>query len=41
MHKKATEKVVVKAIKETCRKEREENKVRIFANYFIVDEWVS
>jgi hypothetical protein len=33
------EKVVVKVIKETCCKEREENRVKKFANYFIANEW--
>ncbi len=35
------EKVVVEAIRGICCKEREENKVRKFANYLIIDEWTS
>lgn len=38
MHKKAMEKEIIKVIKETCHKEREENMVKKFATYFIVDE---
>ncbi len=38
MHKKAMEKVATKVIRKTCCKEREENKVKNFATYFIVNE---
>jgi hypothetical protein len=38
MHKKAMEKVDVKVIKETCCKEREENKVKKLANYLTTNE---
>jgi hypothetical protein len=38
MHKKVMEKVVTKVNKETHYKEREENRVKKSANYFIVDE---
>ncbi len=38
MHKKVMEKVVVKAINETHRKEREENKAKKSAIYFNADE---
>ncbi len=38
MHKKAMEKPAIEVIGETCRKEREENRVRKFTNYFIIDE---
>jgi len=38
MHKKAMEKAIVNVIKETHHKEREENRVRKFANYFIAYE---
>ncbi len=41
MHKKAMEQAVVEAIREICCKEREENKVRKFASYLIIDEWTS
>jgi hypothetical protein len=36
--KKAMEKASVAIIGETCRKEREENKVRKFATYFTINE---
>jgi hypothetical protein len=38
MHKKAMEKAIVNVIKKTHHKEREENRVRKFANYFIAYE---
>jgi hypothetical protein len=38
MCKKAMEKLVVKVIRETHCKEREENRVRKFANYFTANE---
>ncbi len=41
MHKKAMEKVVVDAIRETHCKEKEENRVRKSANYLIIDEQTS
>ncbi len=41
MHKKAMEKVVVEAIRETHCKEREENRVKKSVNYFIIDEQTS
>jgi hypothetical protein len=41
MCKNATEKLVAKVIRETHRKEREENKVAKFANYFTTNERAS
>jgi hypothetical protein len=38
MCKKAMENVVAKVIRETHRKEKEENRVRKSTNYLIVDE---
>jgi hypothetical protein len=38
LHKKAMEKAAIKVIKETRHNEKEENTVRKFPNYFIVDE---
>ncbi len=38
MCKKAMEKASAKVIRETCHKEREENKVRKFTTYFTIDE---
>jgi len=38
IHKKAMEKVGAKVIRETRRKEREENMVRKFATYFTINE---
>ncbi len=32
------EEAIIEVIKETCRKEREENRVRKSATYFITDE---
>jgi len=40
-HKKAMEKVGAKVIRETCHKKREENMVRKFATYFIINEQAS
>ncbi len=36
--KKAMEKAGAEVIRETCRKEREKNKVRKFITYFNIDE---
>jgi hypothetical protein len=41
IRKKAMEKVGVEAFRETCCKEKEENKVREFAIYFITNEHAS
>jgi hypothetical protein len=41
MCKKVMEKVNEEVIRETCRKEREENRVRKSTNYFTTDEWAS
>jgi hypothetical protein len=41
MRKKVMEKAVVKAIRETHHKEREENRAKKFATCFNVDEWAS
>ncbi len=41
IRKKAMEKVGVEAFKETCCKEKEANKVREFATYFITNEHAS
>ncbi len=39
MCKKAMEKAIVEVIKETCNKEREENRVKEYATYLFADEW--
>lgn len=39
MHKKVMEKAIAEAIRETHRKEREENKAKKSTTYFNVDEW--
>jgi hypothetical protein len=41
IRKKAMEKAWAKVIRETCCKEKEENKVKKFATYFITDEHAS
>jgi hypothetical protein len=41
MHKRAMEKAITKAIRETCHKEREENRVIKSTNYLITDERTS
>ncbi len=41
MCKRAMEKATEEVIREMHRKEREENKVRKFATYFIEDDWAS
>ncbi len=38
IRKKAMEKAGAKVIRETCHKEGEENKARIFATYFTINE---
>jgi len=38
MCKKAIEKAIVKVIRETHHKEKEENRVKKFATYFTIDE---
>jgi hypothetical protein len=38
MCKKAMEKAIIKVIMETRHKEKEENRVKIFATYFPIDE---
>jgi hypothetical protein len=38
MCKNIMEEAIIEVIKETCRKEREENRVRKSATYFITDE---
>ncbi len=41
MHKKAMEKASINIIRETHSKEMEKNRVKKFANYFILDEQAS